>query len=181
MKGLAFVLDEDGYWIEVLARGINSGISREHNLSQTMIRVKDPKRTLPFYQSLGMKLIHEKHFPEAQFSLYFLASLSDDVKVPEDPKSEESNLFVKNLFYPILEITHNHNTENQETFSYHNGNDDPVGFSRLTFLVDDVQSVTQTLHNLGGTSLTQEQSLSVPRIGEIILDPDRYFVEIIPR
>ena len=124
-----------------------------------------------------MKLIHEKHFSD--FSLYFLASLSDDVKYPEDTKSEESNQFLKNLFYPILEITHNHNTENQESFSYHNGNTDPVGFSRLTFIVDDVNNTVSNLEKSGGSLLNDN---SVPRLGSLIVqDPDRYYVELIQR
>ena len=40
MKGLAFVLDPDGYWIEIVKR--TPALYREPcNLSQTMLRVKD--------------------------------------------------------------------------------------------------------------------------------------------
>ena len=37
MKGLAFALDPDGYWVELL-RG---GAPGRHTLAQTMLRVKD--------------------------------------------------------------------------------------------------------------------------------------------
>jgi lactoylglutathione lyase len=41
---------------------------------QTMLRIKDPKVTLPFYQEhFGFKLIRDLHFPEWKFSLYFWA------------------------------------------------------------------------------------------------------------
>ena len=43
MKGLAFVYDPDGYWVEIVKRDEKAGISNEFNLSQTMLRVKDPK------------------------------------------------------------------------------------------------------------------------------------------
>lgn len=39
MKGLAFALDPDGYWIEIIGRG-KSQMPEEFNLSQTMIRIK---------------------------------------------------------------------------------------------------------------------------------------------
>lgn len=39
MKGLAFVLDPDGYWIEIVGRG-KAQMPEEFNLSQTMIRIK---------------------------------------------------------------------------------------------------------------------------------------------
>lgn len=71
-----------GYWIELIARHPDSGISIKYNLAQTMIRVKDPKKSLPFYiGQMGMTLLAEKHFPQWKFSLYFLASLPKDAPV----------------------------------------------------------------------------------------------------
>ena len=43
MKGLAFVYDPDGYWVEIVKRDDKAGIPNEFNLSQTMLRIKDPK------------------------------------------------------------------------------------------------------------------------------------------
>ena len=42
MKGLAFCLDPDGYWVELVRRdeAANSEYTNEYNLSQTMIRVE---------------------------------------------------------------------------------------------------------------------------------------------
>jgi hypothetical protein len=34
MKGLAFVLDPDGYWIEIVKRADDAGFAEEFNLSQ---------------------------------------------------------------------------------------------------------------------------------------------------
>jgi len=76
MKGLAFVYDPDGYWVELVKRGENAKFSNDFNFSQTMLRVKDPKKTLEFYKSFGMKVLSEKHLSD--FSLYFLGSSNVD-------------------------------------------------------------------------------------------------------
>jgi lactoylglutathione lyase len=34
MKGLAFVLDPDGYWIEIIRRSAESTIANKYNLAQ---------------------------------------------------------------------------------------------------------------------------------------------------
>jgi lactoylglutathione lyase len=111
MKGLAFVYDPDGYWVEIVKRGDDHEIEEETNFSQTMLRVKDPKKSLDFYQKLGMKLLEVKHFDD--FSLYFLGSSVVD-----------TNIGYKNQFQPVLELTHNHGTENDESFKYYNGNEE---------------------------------------------------------
>ena len=58
-----------------------------------------------------------------------------------DPTSDEANEFLKCLFNPVLELTHNHGTEDDAAFSYHNGNTEPKGFGHVGFLVDDVYQV----------------------------------------
>lgn len=39
----------------------------------------------------------------------------------------------------VLELTHNHGTEDEPAFSYHNGNTDPRGFGHTGFLCDDLE------------------------------------------
>jgi lactoylglutathione lyase len=111
MKGLAFLYDEDGYWVEIVKRGENHNIKNKINFSQTMLRVKDPKKTMAFYQKFGMKLLTERHFDD--FSLYFMGSSNID-----------DSIDTKNQFQPVLELTHNHGTENDETFKLYNGNEE---------------------------------------------------------
>jgi lactoylglutathione lyase len=50
MKGLAFVLDPDGYWIEIIRRNENSKVTENFNYAQTMFRIKDPIKSLKFYR-----------------------------------------------------------------------------------------------------------------------------------
>lgn len=139
MKGLAFVYDPDGYWVELVKRDEQSGISNEYNFSQTMLRVKDPIKSLEFYQRLGMHLLHERHFDD--FSLYFLASSN----VPHD---NDTN--VKKLFAPVLELTHNHGTETNNDFRHYNGNEEGrQGFGHVGFLVDDVYQACDAIRKMG--------------------------------
>lgn len=82
MKNLAFVLDPDNYWIEIIHRNIDSPIQNEFTLAQTMMRIKDPIKSLKFYKDiLGMDLICKRDFgigTDWGFSLYFLANLTNE-------------------------------------------------------------------------------------------------------
>ena len=142
MKGLAFVYDPDGYWVELVKRGDNSGIAIPYNFSQTMLRVRNPQKSLEFYRDyLGMQLVRESHYPDAQFSLYFLASSS--TTLPDNGDA-------RNLFGPVLELTHNHGTETQADFRHFTGNeDDRKGFGHVGFLVDNVYEACDALRPLG--------------------------------
>src|SRR5690606_27284170 len=52
--------------------------------NHTMLRVKDPQASLDFYtRVLGFSLVRRNDFPEAGFSLYFLA-IVDPARVPAD-------------------------------------------------------------------------------------------------
>jgi catechol 2,3-dioxygenase-like lactoylglutathione lyase family enzyme len=93
MKGLAFALDPDGYWVEIVKRADSCKLTSKYNISQTMIRVANAEASLAFYRDhLGMKVICEKHFPQWEFSLYFLSSEDEG---PADTKSEEAFEFMK--------------------------------------------------------------------------------------
>ena len=50
MKGLAFALDPDGYWIEIVKRSENINYNNKFTFAQTMFRVKDPVKSLRFYR-----------------------------------------------------------------------------------------------------------------------------------
>lgn len=88
-----------------------------------MFRVKDPKRSLEFYRDiLGMTLIAESH--HSDFTNYFLAQASQNPLISEghrdgtlpDPNSPEAKELMKKMFGPVIELTHNHGTENNPDF-----------------------------------------------------------------
>ena len=119
MKGIAFALDPDGYWVEVVPRAADSPVANKFTLAQTMFRVKDPVKSLKFYRDLlGMNLLRASHFAEASFSLYFLAHLpaEEAAALPADPSSPEASEYIKRMFQPVIELTHNHGTESDPDF-----------------------------------------------------------------
>lgn len=64
----------------------DNSATKEYGLSHTMIRAKDPSKTLPFYiDTLGMTLVHESPSQGGKFTNYFL--LFPQSPVPE--KEEE--------------------------------------------------------------------------------------------
>lgn len=169
MKGLAFVYDPDGYWVEIVRRGEDNKITNDFNFSQTMLRVKDPKKSIAFYERLGMKVLSEKHFPP-HFSLYFLGSSNVDETVE-----------VKDQFNAVLELTHNHGTENDPKFSHFNGNEEgKQGFGHIGFLVDDVYKACDEITTMGYGFKKEPDGGSMKGLA-FAYDPDGYSIEIIKR
>lgn len=68
--------------------------TKGYKFQQTMLRIKDPKRSLDFYtRVLGMDLITKLDFPTMKFSLYFLAFMDSMAEVPDDPKDRTEMCF----------------------------------------------------------------------------------------
>lgn len=98
--------------------------------NHTMLRVKDIEKSLDFYtRVLGFRVVDKRDFPEAAFSLYFLA-LVDPAQIPADDAARHQ--WMKSI-PGVLELTHNHGTENDAGFAYHNGNTDRAGLATSAF------------------------------------------------
>eukprot|EP00039_Didymoeca_costata_P006430 m.90085 g.90085 ORF g.90085 m.90085 type:complete len:743 (+) comp13255_c0_seq6:75-2303(+) len=150
------------------------------SFNQTMLRVKDPKKSLDFYTKyFGMTVINKGDYSD--FSLYFLVTLPEGQSAPSDVTSEEARAYRKSGKYGCcLELTHNHGTETQEDFSYHNGNSDPRGFGHIGFLVDDVYAKSEELEKDGFEFAKKPDDGNMKGLA-FVKDPDGYWVEIIKR
>ena len=68
-------------------------VTQDYVFNHTMLRVKDPQKSLDFYSRvLGMRLLRRLDFEEARFSLYFLAHTRGE-QVPEDVSERQRYTF----------------------------------------------------------------------------------------
>lgn len=146
-------------------------------LNQTMLRIRDPKPSLAFYQDvLGMTLLQKLDFEEMRFSLYFLAYLGDGETIPQDPAERARFIFNRET---TLELTHNWGTESDPDFKgYHDGNGDPRGFGHIGISVADVAAACERFESLGVTFKKRPQDGKMKDIA-FITDPDGYWIEIL--
>ncbi|WP_438281603.1 lactoylglutathione lyase [Pseudomonas alabamensis] len=143
--------------------------------NHTMLRVKDITRSLDFYtRVLGFTLVEKRDFAEAQFSLYFLV-LANASEIPQDDAKRTE--WMKSV-PGVLELTHNHGTENEEGAVYHDGNSDPRGFGHICVSVPDIKAACERFEQL---EVPFQKRLTDGRMKSIafIKDPDGYWVEII--
>ncbi|EGW34650.1 glyoxalase I [Spathaspora passalidarum NRRL Y-27907] len=185
-KNIAFALDPNGYWIELVENGINKveakTDSANYRFNHSMIRVKDPKKSLDFYKNvLGFKIISKKDFPEAKFTLYFLG-YDHDPEFKED--SQQGNEQMKRS--SLIELTHNWGTESDPDFKgYHNGNSTEngaiQGYGHTCVSCKDpakfCAEIEQELGDKADWSLKWDQG-NIKKIA-FIRDPDGYSVEIL--
>lgn len=154
MRSIAFALDPDNYWVEIIAQnpvdqteGKASDLAT-YRMNHTMIRVKDAEKSLDFYQNvMGMTLQRVSEQKEAGFNLYFLSYGS---KAPDTSANGVNPIADRE---GILELTWNctsflylvflkspganfhlllDGTEKDADFKYHNGNDQPQGCTFLS-------------------------------------------------
>ena len=87
-------------------------MSSRPSWQQTMLRIKDPKKSLDFYEKhLGMKLVDKYDFKAWEFSLYFLVSMKPGETLAFTPGTPEAREYLWNTEKVTLELTHNWGTE----------------------------------------------------------------------
>ncbi|KAG1751294.1 Glyoxalase/Bleomycin resistance protein/Dihydroxybiphenyl dioxygenase [Suillus paluster] len=126
--------------------------------NHTMIRIKDPKVSLPFYMDQNM----------GDFTLYFLAYDHGDgiASLPAEQKAKAR----------ILELTHNHGTESDASFQGY-----ASGVLAISLLpVNNIEEACARFESLG---VPFKKRLTDGKMRNIafILDPDGYWVEIVPQ
>ncbi|KAK6981515.1 putative lactoylglutathione lyase protein [Favolaschia claudopus] len=142
----------------------------KYKFNHSMLRVKDPKESLKFYEHLGMKLVNKIENPDNKYDLYFLAYDSPSAVSHGKHWTDREG---------IIELTHNHGTENDPEYKIVNGNTEPHrGFGHVCVSVDNIQAACARLENAG---YRFQKKLTDGRMHNIAfaLDPDSYWVEII--
>ncbi|KAH8684519.1 lactoylglutathione lyase-like protein [Tricladium varicosporioides] len=182
MRHIAFALDPDGYWVEVIGQNpldatedIKTTDLQTYRMNHTMIRVKDQEKSLKFYKEvMGMTLLRTSENKGANFNLYFLG-YPGDAEVPATSANGVNPIADRE---GLLELTWNYGTEKDENFKYHNGNDQPQGFGHICVSVDDLDAACKRFEDQG---VNWKKRLMDGRMKNVafVLDPDNYWIEVI--
>lgn len=150
--------------------------SQGFRLNHTMLRVKDPEKSLAFYTRVfGMRVMRRLDFEEMQFSLYFLAKLEDGDQVPEDKGERTVWTFSQK---GLLELTHNWGTEDQDDFAYHDGNAEPQGFGHICFSVPDLDAA-EAWFDANDVEYVKRPDQGKMKDVAFVKDVDGYWIEIV--
>ena len=148
-----------------------------YTFNHTMLRVKDPVKSLAFYTGvLGMTLLAVKKFPAMGFDLYFLAKLTESER-ENLPSGNDLEIFAFRQ-RGILELTHNYGTETKVDFSYHDGNQEPQGFGHICFNVPDLNAAVAWFDENNVEFKKRPDEGSMKNI-VFIKDVDGYWIEIV--
>ncbi|KAF8202743.1 Glyoxalase/Bleomycin resistance protein/Dihydroxybiphenyl dioxygenase [Mycena galopus ATCC 62051] len=180
MRHIAFALDPDGYWVEIISFNdiektaeVKETSVETYRMNHTMIRVKDHEKSLAFYKDvMGMTLKRVSENASAKFNLYFLGYGPE----PSSTSGPNGNPIADSE--GLLELTWNYGTESDPDFKYHNGNDAPQGFGHICVSVDDLDAACARFEEKG---VNWKKRLTDGRMKDIafVLDPDNYWVEVI--
>ncbi|CAK7201107.1 Lactoylglutathione lyase [Sporothrix eucalyptigena] len=182
MRNIAFALDPDGYWVEIIGQkpleataDVTTTDVTTYRMNHTMIRVKDSEKSLHFYQEvMGMTLLRTAPNPAAKFTNFFLGYAAGNVTSPTPAEGVSSAAYREG----VLELTWNHGTESDPDFAYHDGNKEPQGFGHICVSVDDIDAACQRFEDL---KVNWKKRLTDGRMKNVafVLDPDGYWVEIV--
>lgn len=143
-------------------------------LNQTMLRIRDPERSVAFYRDvMGMSLLDRYDFPALAFSLYFMG-------YPQGEVPTERAARIKWIFEQpaLLELTHNWGTELDPDFEYHNGNAEPRGFGHIGLSVPDVHAACRRFEQMGVEFVKRPDDGAMKGLA-FVKDPDGYWIEIL--
>ncbi|XP_070507870.1 lactoylglutathione lyase [Chironomus tepperi] len=148
--------------------------TKDFLFQQTMYRIKDPRKSLPFYtEVLGMTLLVKLDFPEAKFSLYFMG-YENPADIPTDKAARKSWAMSRKA---TLELTHNWGTEDDASQNYHTGNSDPRGYGHIGIMVPDVEAACDRFEKFGVDFVKKPNDGRMKGLA-FIKDPDGYWIEI---
>uniref|UniRef100_A0A8C6V0E6 lactoylglutathione lyase n=1 Tax=Neogobius melanostomus TaxID=47308 RepID=A0A8C6V0E6_9GOBI len=141
----------------------------DYMMQQTMMRVKDPVRSIKFYTGiLGMTLLQKIDFPAMRFTLYFLG-FEDKANIPEELKERTAWTFSRHGQL---------GAEKDKDLSFHNGNNKPMGFGHIGISVPDLAKACEYFEKRGVTFVKKADSGKMKNLA-FIQDPDGYWIEIL--
>lgn len=151
--------------------------TRQFVFNQTMLRVRDPRKSVDFYtRVLGMTLLQTLDFPEMKFSLFFVGYPPAGVTPPAD--AAERRRWVSTI-PATLELTYNYGTDTDPSFAgYHSGNVEPRGFGHIGISVPDVYEACARFEALGVKFRKRPDEGRMKGLA-FLEDPDGYWVEIL--
>ncbi|KAM4712498.1 lactoylglutathione lyase-like [Anableps anableps] len=149
-------------------------ITKDFVMQQTMLRVKNPARSLDFYtRVLGMTLLQKIDFPSMCFTHYFLGYESKS-EIPDNLTERTAWTF---SCRGTLELTHNWGSESDEKLRYHNGNKEPRGFGHIGIAVPDLSAACSLFKEQGVEFVKTPDSGRMKDLA-FIQDPDGYWIKI---
>mmetsp|Transcript_38122 Transcript_38122/g.43522 ORF Transcript_38122/g.43522 Transcript_38122/m.43522 type:complete len:252 (+) Transcript_38122:56-811(+) len=161
--------------------------TKDYIMQQTMIRVKDPMKSLEFYcDVLGFRLVMYREFPQWEFNVYFVApaNVADIPGTPEDQWKYCMN------FPGCIELTWNYGSEKSDGAVYNTGNGDATGtqdgqkikggFGHIGISVPDVYAACERFKKLSVTFTKTPNSGGMKGLA-FVKDPDGYLIEILPQ
>ncbi|MEX0430885.1 lactoylglutathione lyase [Spiribacter insolitus] len=150
--------------------------TRGFTLNHSMVRVKDPERSLAFYTGvLGMRVLRRLDFEELGFSLYFLQPPGEAGAPPAETGERTVWTFSQS---GLLELTHNWGSEDDPDVQYHNGNDAPQGYGHICIAVPDLDAAMKWFDDQGVDFIKRPEQGKLPDVA-FIRDPDGYWIEVI--
>ncbi|KAG7350017.1 lactoylglutathione lyase [Nitzschia inconspicua] len=166
--------------------------TKDYVMQQTMLRVKDPLKSLHFYCSvLGFKLVMYSEFPQWGFNVYFVAPV-DSVHIPQgDDETAKAARWKYCMNLPgCIELTYNYGTEQEDGQVYNTGNADSTGttngekvkggFGHIGITVPDVYEACERFQQMGVEFHKTPNSGGMKGLA-FLKDPDGYLVEVLPQ
>ena len=142
-------------------------------LHHTCVRVRQPQRSIQFYQFLGMTQVNHLSLPDMKLDLFFLAYTMPGKDVSGNPYAYWGNQ------EGVLELLHNYGSEDDPNFKVASGNeDDGKGFGHICVSVDNLEAACHRLEEAGHKFQKRPTDGQNPNIA-FVLDPDGYWVELI--
>eukprot|EP00522_Entomoneis_paludosa_P014528 CAMPEP_0172439416 /NCGR_PEP_ID=MMETSP1065-20121228/417_1 /TAXON_ID=265537 /ORGANISM="Amphiprora paludosa, Strain CCMP125" /LENGTH=211 /DNA_ID=CAMNT_0013188097 /DNA_START=80 /DNA_END=715 /DNA_ORIENTATION=- len=168
-------------------KGERPAETKDFVMQQTMLRIKNPKKSLEFYcDVLGFKLVMYREFPQWGFTVYFVAP-TDASNIPEGADAQWN--YCMNL-PGCIELTWNHGSEEEDGKVYNTGNADNTGtsdgekvkggFGHLGITVPDVYVACERFKEMGCEFQKSPNSGGMKGLA-FLKDPDGYLVEILPQ